>query len=83
MPRNITHIDQVINGGRPYALIQGDCLDVMRKVRGGAIDAVIVDPPYGMFAHARMLEITNSDYRCKLSGPTHHVLRLRDKEAVA
>jgi site-specific DNA-methyltransferase (adenine-specific) len=28
-------------------LYQGDCLDVMRQIPAGSVDAVITDPPYG------------------------------------
>ncbi len=36
-----------------YQLIQGDCLDVMRGMEAGSVDAVITDPPYleGDFSH--------------------------------
>jgi DNA modification methylase len=29
-------------------LINGDCLDVLRRLPAGTVDAVITDPPYGM-----------------------------------
>ena len=28
-------------------LIQGDCLEVMKRIKSGKIDAIIADPPYG------------------------------------
>lgn len=31
-----------------YQLYQGDCLDFMRTLDAGSVDAVITDPPYGM-----------------------------------
>lgn len=31
-------------------LIQGDCLEVMKTIEGGSIDAIITDPPYGTTA---------------------------------
>lgn len=33
--------------GRKWAVLQGDCLDVMREIPNASIDAVITDPPYG------------------------------------
>jgi site-specific DNA-methyltransferase (adenine-specific) len=29
-------------------LYRGDCLDVLRKLESGSVDAVVTDPPYGM-----------------------------------
>jgi DNA modification methylase len=29
-----------------YSLYLGDCLDVMREMEAGSVDAVITDPPY-------------------------------------
>jgi len=31
-------------------LIQGDCLEVMKSIPSGSIDAIITDPPYGTTA---------------------------------
>jgi tRNA G10 N-methylase Trm11 len=31
-----------------YQLILGDCLEYMRTMTAGSVDAVITDPPYGM-----------------------------------
>jgi site-specific DNA-methyltransferase (adenine-specific) len=28
-------------------LIHGDCLDVLRKIKSGSVDAIVTDPPYG------------------------------------
>lgn len=32
----------------PVTLIQGDCLDVLRELPDGCVDAVVTDPPYGI-----------------------------------
>ena len=32
----------------PVTLVQGDCLDVLRALPDGCVDAVITDPPYGI-----------------------------------
>ena len=32
----------------PWQVIHGDCLDVMRGLPDGCVDAVVTDPPYGM-----------------------------------
>jgi site-specific DNA-methyltransferase (adenine-specific) len=31
---------------RPYALIQGDCLEVMRSLPENSVDSIVTDPPY-------------------------------------
>ena len=36
-----------------WEVIQGDCLDVIREMESGSVDAVVTDPPYGQ---------TNEDY---------------------
>jgi DNA modification methylase len=33
---------------RKFELIHGDCLEVMKDIPDGSVDAVITDPPYGM-----------------------------------
>ncbi len=33
-------------------IIQGDCLQVMRQLATGSVDAIITDPPYGIDYHA-------------------------------
>jgi DNA modification methylase len=32
----------------PFTLHQGDCLEVMQSIEPGSVDAVIIDPPYGI-----------------------------------
>ena len=36
----------------PWQVIHGDCLDVMRDLPDGCVDAVVTDPPYGIGASA-------------------------------
>ena len=31
-------------------LMQGDCLEVMKDIKSGSVDAIICDPPYGTTA---------------------------------
>jgi predicted methyltransferase len=31
----------------PLTLIKGDCLEVMKDIGDGSVDAIICDPPYG------------------------------------
>ena len=32
----------------PVVVVEGDCLDVLRALPDGCVDAVVTDPPYGM-----------------------------------
>jgi len=32
----------------PVVLVRGDCLDVLRELPSGCVDAVVTDPPYGI-----------------------------------
>jgi DNA modification methylase len=41
-------IQAVLEGRERWAVIQGDCLDVMRGLPDGCVDAVVTDPPYGI-----------------------------------
>jgi len=33
----------------PVVLVRGDCLDVLRELPSGCVDAVVTDPPYGIY----------------------------------
>lgn len=39
---------EFIGGSEPYAILIGDCLDRMREIPDGSIDAIVTDPPYGL-----------------------------------
>jgi len=38
----------VLDSSRRWAVVCGDCLDVMRQMPDGCVDAVVTDPPYGV-----------------------------------
>lgn len=38
----------VLDGRREWAVVLGDCLDVLRELPAGSVDAVATDPPYGI-----------------------------------
>lgn len=48
MPTWQKHVDELVAGRRAYTLVQGDCLDVGRRLPGEVADACVCDPPYGM-----------------------------------
>lgn len=39
-----------MNTVQPNSLLQGDCLDIMRDIPDGSVDAIICDLPYGTTA---------------------------------
>lgn len=41
-------IDDVISGRAKWCVVTGDCLDVLRTIPAGSVDAVVTDPPYGI-----------------------------------
>jgi site-specific DNA-methyltransferase (adenine-specific) len=57
-----------VGGMSDVRLILGDCLDVLRDMPDGSVDAVITDPPYGAkrpsawrLAEERFAEVANND----------------------
>lgn len=41
-------IADVLSGRSRWCVVTGDCLDVLRSIPAGSVDAVVTDPPYGM-----------------------------------
>ena len=39
---------KTIGTSLPWQVIQGDCLEVLKSLPDGCVDAVVTDPPYGM-----------------------------------
>jgi site-specific DNA-methyltransferase (adenine-specific) len=55
----------VIDLSLPWQVVTGDCLDVLRQLPDGCVDAVVTDPPYssgGAFRGDRMIK-TSDKYR--------------------
>lgn len=40
----VSPIAEVLDGKQEWCLIQGDCLDKLREIPSGTIDAVVADP---------------------------------------
>ena len=38
---------QAIGQIEPNAIINGDCLEIMKYIPSGTVDLVLADPPYG------------------------------------
>ena len=43
----VSTIQDVLTGRAKWCVITGDCLDVLRTIPAGSVDAVVTDPPYG------------------------------------
>ena len=43
---NIEQSKQIISGPEPNTVLQGDCVEVMRRFRSCSVDFVLTDPPY-------------------------------------
>ena len=55
-----------ILGGERWRVLTGDCLDILRGLPDGSIDAVVTDPPYGvnvMMHHGRTGERIKERYQ--------------------
>lgn len=50
----MTHpdIQAVLEGRERWCVVQGDCIDVMRTLPDGCVDAVVTDPPYNAINRA-------------------------------
>ena len=46
----MTTVEQVLRGDARWCVVEGDALDVLRSMPDGSVDAVIMDPPYGVDA---------------------------------
>lgn len=51
----------------PVRVIQGDCLEVMKGIDSGSIDAVVTDPPYGI-SYQSARRIDKSLWKPKIAG---------------
>jgi site-specific DNA-methyltransferase (adenine-specific) len=49
----MTTIDQVLSGEARWALVEGDCLEIMATMPDGCVDHVITDPPYSDWTHSK------------------------------
>ena len=57
----------------PYALHQGDCLEILRELPDCSVDSVVCDPPYGLSKEPDMAEVlrhwlAGDDYQHKGGG---------------
>ena len=43
----------VLDGSRRWAVVNADCLDVLRAMPDGCVDAVVTDPPYDLTSGKR------------------------------
>jgi len=50
----------------PVKVVEGDCLDVLRELPGGCVDAVVTDPPYGI-SYQSARRIDKSQWKPKIA----------------
>lgn len=48
MTQNTDNAMAVIEGLSSWAVVEGDCLDVLRAMPDACVDALVSDPPYGL-----------------------------------
>ena len=53
----------VLSGSARWAVVQGDCLDVLRDMPDGCVDAVVTDIPYGTASESKVQ--THSGVACE------------------
>jgi DNA modification methylase len=51
----------VLSGSARWAVVQGDCLDVMREMPDGCVDVVVTDIPYGTASATKVQKKGNND----------------------
>lgn len=57
-----TKVENKIKEDMINKIIQGDCLEVMKKISDNSIDCVIADPPYGIGVDVKMKKTANTKY---------------------
>jgi site-specific DNA-methyltransferase (adenine-specific) len=59
---------QLPTESEPVTIVEGDCLDVLRTLPDGCVDAVVTDPPYGLdFPYASYTD-TRDNLRALVAG---------------
>lgn len=59
--------------GKPYILVPGDCLEVLKTMTDSSVDSIVTDPPYGLSKKPDMTEVMHhwlagDDYQHKGAG---------------
>ncbi len=60
----------------PVTVICGDCLDVMKEIPAGAVDAVVTDPPYGLGFDYASYDDTRQNLAMLIAGFVPHARRI-------
>jgi site-specific DNA-methyltransferase (adenine-specific) len=63
----------------PVRVIQGDCLDVLRELPDGCVDAVVTDPPYGLGFDYLSYEDTRANLADLIAGFVPECRRITDR----
>lgn len=62
------NIQAVLDGSSRWAVLHGDCLDVLRQLPDGCVDAVVTDPPYSSGGAFRGDRANSTDKKYQSSG---------------
>jgi site-specific DNA-methyltransferase (adenine-specific) len=63
----VNTIDDVLSGRAKWCVVTGDCLDVLRTIPAGSVDAVVTDPPYGVAFDTDYTRFTKDGKQCGLA----------------
>lgn len=75
-------IDDVLSGRAKWCVVTGDCLDVLRTIPAGSVDAVVTDPPYGLNYGYRSYEDTPDNLAGLVTGFVPECRRIGKRVAV-
>jgi hypothetical protein len=56
----------VIDLTQPWSVITGDCLDILKQLPDGCVDAVVTDPPYGTGAYDTDVDVVSPELFAEL-----------------
>lgn len=58
---------------KPYECILGDCIEVMRDIPDGQVDAVLTDPPYGTASDSKVVKLDVFSHAWDNELPTEYI----------
>jgi site-specific DNA-methyltransferase (adenine-specific) len=75
-------IQSVLEGRERWCVVQGDCLDVMRGLPDGCVDAVVTDPPYGLGFPYLGYDDSRDNLKTLIAGFLPEAVRLSKKRII-
>ena len=81
----LTDVNAVLDWRLAWTVVRGDCRDVMAQMPDHCVDAIVVDPPYGLSKEPDLAEVmrtrSTAEWLSELAG--HRVYEVRDYAAAA